>query len=329
MDKFSTRYSDLSNSEVNELYRSETWSRLTREEKLDALQELENRAAEGLGNKPCEVSLEQMNGAQKGYYQDGKIFINESLVEKGELRVQYDDGTTDTYQLLSANAELMDTIHHENFHGYQMESIDGRVEHNNADEVELWSANKDSYIGSELELPTYRIQPLEKSAYAHAEAQTKAAFGEIEAKYGVDKGFQEYLKDIKEDTFENALAEAQELYGVDNIENALNEKMLKDYRESLAKSASNEVAVASGSADSTSNEAAAISSSADSTSNEAAAISSSADSTSNGANAISGSEDSASNEAAATSGSADTENSSSTLEDAPLEQIADDNEDSL
>ena len=230
MNFYPTRYSGLTNPEVNELYRSETWAGLNRDERLDALQELENRSAEACGNQPCEVMLEQMNGARYGYYSNWEIYVNESLVASGEFTVQYEDGSTASYSPADTNAQLMDTIHHENYHAYQSDAIHGIVNHNNAAEVEQWRANwdNDNYISGND--PLYRIQSLEKSAFEHGETQTKAALDGIEAKYGADAGYQEYLDSISENSYGNALVEAKELYGNENIESVLNEQMLLGYQ---------------------------------------------------------------------------------------------------
>jgi hypothetical protein len=230
MNFYPTRYSELSNSEVNELYRSQNWDGMNRDERLDALQELENRSAAMCGNQPCEVFLEQMNGARYGYYHNGEIYVNESLVEHGEFVARYEDGTAASYAPADANVQLMDTIHHENYHAYQSDAINGIVEHDNAAEVELWRANWDNnnYISGGD--PLYRVQSLEKSAFEHGEAQTKAAFEEIEAKYGTDAAYREYLDSISENSYENALANAKELYADENIEVTLNEQMVQNYQ---------------------------------------------------------------------------------------------------
>jgi hypothetical protein len=232
MDPFPTRYSGLSNSEVNELYRSETWDGLNRDERLDALQELENRSAESLGNRPCEVRLEQMEGAAYGGYSDGVIYVNEGLVENGELTVNFEDGTTMQYTPDDTNAQLMDTIHHENYHSYQDEVINGRLEHSDQAEAELWRANDENYIRGSDNESLYRVQSLERSAFDHGEIQTKAAFEEIEAKYGADDGFQTYQENIS-NSYENALTTAQTQYG-ENVQENLDNHMLANYSGSHA-----------------------------------------------------------------------------------------------
>lgn len=236
MNFYPTRYTELTNAEVNELYRSETWEGLSRDERLDALQELENRSAGSLGNLPCEVELEHMNGAQYGVYCDGVIYVNESLVENGEFTVQYEDSTTDSYSPTDTNAQLMDTIHHENYHAYQDDTIHGRVEHDNVAEVEQWKANDEYYI---RDGQFYRLQSLEKSAFEHGEAQTKAAFEEIEAKYGADAGYRDYLENI-EGGYEKAVAHA-ERFGDENIAGTLNQTILDKYQANHAESNTNDV----------------------------------------------------------------------------------------
>jgi len=234
MNTYSTRYSRLSDAEVNELYRSDTWTRLNGKERLEALQELENRSAKICGNQPYKVQLEKMNGATYGGYHNGKIYINKDLVENGNFVVQYRDGSTQSFALLDANAQLMDTIHHENYHAYQDDAIHGRVKHSNPAEVEQWRANftQGNYIRSEEDHNLYRIQSLEKPAFERGESQTRAAFERIEAKHGKDPGYQEYLKSTEKNSYEKALASAKHQYGDENIENTINDRMRQNYQAS-------------------------------------------------------------------------------------------------
>jgi hypothetical protein len=249
MNPYPTRYSELSNAEVNELYRSETWDELSRDERLDALQELENRSAEELGNRPCEVKLEPMDGYQYGGYSNGEITLNEHLVTNGEFVTEHLDGSVEREAIADVNAQMMDTIHHENFHAYQDDVVSGRLEHSNAEDAELWSANwsNDEYIEPDDPSGCYGIQSLERSASEHGQAQTKAAFEEIEAKYGEDAGYQEYLKSIESDSYENALNHAQTISGDENIQETIDNDMLANYRASQSESYSSDSSLARGS----------------------------------------------------------------------------------
>ena len=228
MNSYSTRYASLSDEEVNELYQYELWKSLSNSERFEALQELENRTAFECGNHPCEIFLEEMNGAQYRYYYDGRIYINQSLVYNGEFHVEFDDGTNMSYTVLDSNSQLMDTIHHENYHAYQREAIDGIDLHNNQGELELWKANDENYTS---EYPFYRIQSIEATAFDRCELKTQAAFELIEKKYGEDRGYQEYLSRICESGYDEALCEAKELTGVDNIQQVYNDELLSLYAD--------------------------------------------------------------------------------------------------
>lgn len=236
MDVFHTRYGDLTNEQVNELYRSDTWEGLSHGERLDALQELENRSAVELGNKPCEVMLKPMEGAYGAYQDGGRIYLNKSLVETGDLVVHNENGDVlASFHPDDTNAQLMDTIHHENYHAYQYEAINGIVNHENAAEVEQWKANwpVEKYIRANDPEHCYRLQSVEKSAFSNGEAQTKRAFEAIEAKYGIDAGYQSYLESISENSFEHELEQAQAITGDANIENSVNQRMLDNYQASI------------------------------------------------------------------------------------------------
>lgn len=252
MDFYHTRYSELSNAEVNELYRSDNWAGMTRNQRLDALQELENRSAAACGNQPCPVRTEEMNGYLYGGYANGEIVLNEHLVADGEFVTRYQDGSIERESVDGINAQMMDTIHHENYHAYQDEVVHGQLEHSDAEEAELWKANwpDEQYISGDDPSECYRIQSLEKSAFAHGEAETKAAFGEIEAKYGEDAGYQQYLGDIEADSYENALANAKKVNSDENIEETVNNRMLEAYQadQEAAQTSSTETSSAEASA---------------------------------------------------------------------------------
>ncbi|MDR0918188.1 MAG: hypothetical protein LBM93_02910 [Oscillospiraceae bacterium] len=236
MNFYPTRYNELSNQEVNELYRSETWSELSRNERLDALQELENRSSEELGIEPCEVRLEHMEGATYGGYNDGVIYLNENLVENGEFSVTFEDGTTQSFKQEDVNAQLMDTIHHENYHSYQDNAIHGMIEHDNTAEVEQWRANwaQENYIDGNDPEHCYRLQSLEKTAFEHGEANTTQAFDEIQTKYGEDAGYQSYLENINEYSYENELEQAKSITGDENIEQTVNQRIMDNYQANQA-----------------------------------------------------------------------------------------------
>jgi len=231
MNYYPTRYSGLTDSGVNDLYRSDTWSNLERSERLDAIQELANRSAQICGNRPCEVKLEKMNGSTYGYYQNGGIFINESLVESGELSVEFDDGTSMSYAVPGANAQIMNTIHHENYHAYQNDVVNGHTNHNNSAETELWRANwnNNNYIRYDENPLLYRLQSIERSAFDYGDTRTKSAFDRIEALYGADSGYQNYYNSYGDKGYTNALSKASKTYG-QNIEEMLAESMLQNYR---------------------------------------------------------------------------------------------------
>jgi len=230
--RYITQYDDLTYDEVQELYRQDVWQNLSAEQRYDALQELENRAAEENGISPCLVRPENMNGAVYGGYCNGEIIINSNLVERGEFVHTYvnEDGVvdTDTYQIEGANAELMDTMYHENFHSYQDNVLSGRVEHHDAEEVQRWRDNSyqegiyiDNRCGTYDDL--YRIQDYEKSAFARGEEKTKEAFESMEDKYGADEGYDRYKDNVEANSYDNALARAQDRYDdVDIDKNYIN-----------------------------------------------------------------------------------------------------------
>ena len=234
MYTFRTRYSDLTDSQVNELFREETWSSLDPSRRLDALQELEVRTALACGNRPCEVRTEDMNGYLFGGYADDEIVLNRHLVEEGGFVTDFGNGEVVFDRVDGLNAQMMDTIHHENYHAYQDQVIHGEIRHSDAAEAELWAANwpSEQYIDCNDPSGCYRIQSLERTAFAHGEACTKEAFAEIEAKYGQDHGYRDYLEDIQRYSYDDALDDAIDISGDEHIRDTLDGQMLEAYHAS-------------------------------------------------------------------------------------------------
>ncbi|MBQ7593733.1 MAG: hypothetical protein IJU48_05200 [Synergistaceae bacterium] len=229
MASYTTRYSNYSNYQLNALYTTQNWNNLSSEERLDALQELANRSAEDLGNTPCEVILEDMNGSEYGYQLGGRIYVNRSLVQDGKLNYMDDKGNIiQSYTPKDTNAQLMDTIHHENFHAYQIEAIEGKISHDDTRELQTWTANDAYYIDSGT---FYRIQSIESSAFNHGEDKTKSAFEELSIEFGEDQGYQEYLNSIDANSYDAALAKAQDETGDENIQQTLDDSMISAYIE--------------------------------------------------------------------------------------------------
>ena len=235
-----TKYHFRSDSELYSLFSHQTWNSLNFNSKMAALQELENRAAKAYGNTPRRVVAETMQGSKYGGYNsnDDVIRLNRGLIESGRFTYR-DENTgkiTDSRKMNSANAELVDTIYHENYHAYQQDVVNGRIQHPDKREAELWRANLERdenghlvrYCSSDLD---YRIQSSERSAWKTGESETRRVFDTIEKENGPDPGYAEYKRDLVKNSYEKKLAEAKAISGNPYYREDLDEGMLKDYAQ--------------------------------------------------------------------------------------------------
>lgn len=129
------------------------WQEASILERLDTLQNLENELAAIQNRKPQKVVAEPMKAW--GYYtkEDDCIHLNPILLSNPELR-----------------DKAIETIAHEGRHAYQWHAITHPGFHNNAKEVEYWTANLDSqhYLPCDLYgFDLYSRQPVELDAFKY------------------------------------------------------------------------------------------------------------------------------------------------------------------
>ena len=224
---FYTRCRHLTDERLYALYRHEIWygsnerKPLCRTERLDALQELANRAALKLNTEPCRVIAKPINGPRYGYYNaaENAIIVNEHLINNDELVINTKRGKRHCKEVFDANAQLMDTVFHETFHAYQIDVLMHPDKHPDECRALQWKTNmlKGNYYSLEEDFLRYRIQHVEKSAFDHAERQTAEVF---ENQFAKDVGYQAYTEDIQKNSFENVLEKAKQKYGKD-VETAM------------------------------------------------------------------------------------------------------------
>ncbi len=205
---------------------------------MAALQELENRVAKSYGNAPRRVVAQTMRtGYTYGGYshKDDVIQINRDLIESARLTCEK-DGLSVSSIKNNANAELVDTIFHENYHAYQRDVIDGKISHPDKREAAIWATNlkRDQngnlvhYLSDGIE---YRIQSCERTAFREGESGTRRVFGMLEKEYGPDYGYADYQRNLANDSYEKQLAYAQACSGNPYFQEDLDEEMLQQYAQ--------------------------------------------------------------------------------------------------
>ncbi len=205
-------YSYYSNAQLHSLFSSGRWDDLSFEDRIDACQEVENRYAKANGVTPCIIQTKQMQGCTYGYQAGNTITLNESLLKSGTFIQSYTDSTGNTktkeISVIAPNWNTLDTIYHEGTHGIQ--EATGRI--------------PNTYIRSEVDCSLYRIQGIEKEAFAMGQLKTLEAISDVEEYTGeCDPLQKDYIEYVKIDSFNSALEASIEAYKDPNIEQTLND----------------------------------------------------------------------------------------------------------
>lgn len=206
----STGYEGYSQIQLHSMFSTENWSRLSLEDKINACQEVENRYATENNVQPCNVTHEPMNGASYGWQSGNTICLNTSLVRDGVFITTYTDSNGQRCLVetpaLAPSWNTLDTLYHEGTHGIQKET--GRM--------------PSTYISPSMDGDLYRIQGIEKEAYAMGQSKTLDALSEVEQSSGkYDASRNDYFATVRNDSFQAALQDAAQHYNDPNIESTL------------------------------------------------------------------------------------------------------------
>ena len=144
--------------------RFEDWKNLTPQERLEAMQKVENAAAEVAHRPACMVNVQSMEAGQFGYYnpRDNTITLNSNYLE----------GDYESYK------ETLDTIIHEGRHAYQHYNVEVRQVHPSDGDCKNWDENLNEValfpeyygyqVAEEVGPLRYWMQPVEADARAFA-----------------------------------------------------------------------------------------------------------------------------------------------------------------
>lgn len=205
-----TIYENYSQNQLTALFSSENWQSLSFAERMNACQEVENRYAAENNVQPCTVTHQPMNGACYGWQSGNTICLNSYLVADGQFCTQYTDqnGNIPTVRTdaLAPGWNTLDTVYHEGTHGIQEQT--GRM--------------PSTYISPEMDGDLYRIQGIEKEAYAVGQSKTLDALSNYEKNAGhLDANRDDYIASVRNDSFQSAFSEAAQNYNDPNIEQTL------------------------------------------------------------------------------------------------------------
>lgn len=210
MSIYNTNYENYSQSQLTALFSSDTWKSLSFSQRLNACQEIENRYAMENNVHPCTITYQPMNGACYGWQNGNTICLNSYLLQDGQFCTNFKDSYGNVQSIrtdvLAPGWNTLDTVFHEGTHGMQEQS--GRM--------------PSTYISPEMDGNLYRIQGIEKEAYANGQMKTLEALSNYEKEVGhMDPERSEYIASVKADSFQAALIDASQNYNDSNIEQTL------------------------------------------------------------------------------------------------------------
>ena len=229
---YDTRYDTLTQGQLHALFSSAQWSGLSLEERLDACQEVANRYAAEHHVEPCLVTHCPMDGGTYGEQFNNTIYLNTYLVRDGQFCSYLKDENknylmdengnylTERTNVFAPNWNTLDTVYHESTHGIQ----------------EVLAQIPSTYIDPDMDRDLYRIQGVEKEAYAVGQSRTLQALSDYEQATGkFDPARLDYFTSARNDSFQTALSDAARHYNDPNIEQTL-ATVIQDREDNVVRS---------------------------------------------------------------------------------------------
>ena len=145
--------------------RFEEWSKLSLEQRVELLNQLETKIAEIEHRPVCPIDIEDLGpiktdgkiGGHMGYHENNpnrgeRIVINSELVNSNDPRCHY---------------EVLDTLIHEGRHSYQTYNLEHRQTHTSKGDLENWKINLEKYGYQNAQFSGFKLywmQPIEADA---------------------------------------------------------------------------------------------------------------------------------------------------------------------
>ncbi|KJS30769.1 MAG: hypothetical protein VR64_14660 [Desulfatitalea sp. BRH_c12] len=190
-------------NDYQNIFMPELWQHLTFDQRVAALQVLENDHASQSGREPYQIKPMEMPDISHG----GQMVAAEKLIVINAAHIQ-----NPTYEYVA-----LYTVLHEGRHAYQRAAIEKEGFHPDHEQVRSWKENAVFYIPSseQMYIP-YRIQPLERDANAYAKVEVDKIVSRLEQAYGKNDIFQQYASHMESETRMVDIA-AREKFGDDYI----------------------------------------------------------------------------------------------------------------
>ena len=228
---------DLSAMEYKDLCRcftADIWAGLSPAQRKEACQALEDHFAAEQGRPSKLIILTHFDGACYGCWSPGEdvIQLNESLVNSGAFTYK----TLTDQPLPDASLQIFDTVAHEGYHAYQSYAVEHPEAHADKAQLREWrendaqvSAAEYNYIPFDKDSALYRVQPLERDAFAYGEEKTHEAFGGLTLTDEAQLGYEAYCQNCDFRSYDGALAEArrQNPYALEDMRAQMHENCVR------------------------------------------------------------------------------------------------------
>lgn len=230
MLRYDTQYAGLKENEVYCLFGTEAWAQLDEHQRLDALQEIENRIAAREGREPYRVALvpdDEWEPGLMGYMQF-------SMTERPTIHLNgcffMDAEDLDFLDMDYSAVTALHTLLHEGRHCFQREAVVNGDDRIDPGTLRDWAANVVHYFcddETEGQFGVYEFQPLERDANAFAAQTVQDIYRHIVNLTGErDEGFEAELGRLLIERYASGL----------NVALNVDEDLLDDYREQMAES---------------------------------------------------------------------------------------------
>lgn len=243
---YPTRYGNLSDEDLYSMYRGAVYGGLKDDEKLDLLQETVNRDAAERGELGAPlVQYDTLPSDESARAVDGNIYVDYDKTAKGLQSANY-NGTTTQREMDDYNVQALNSVLHENEHCWQNQVIDGTIEIDDQQLTNEYRANNFT-VSAVLQDGNYRLgsqymtgenpggyymyyfQSTERDAFLTAEQKTDSLLHGIISKYGNEKSFEAYAKDVEANGYQATEQRAARLFQNPNFEKDLNQALQNQY----------------------------------------------------------------------------------------------------
>ncbi|MEK4799960.1 hypothetical protein NYE37_13740 [Thermoactinomyces sp. FSL K6-2592] len=188
------------------IFHASNWFNATPEERLEALQSLENEYARLQGRSPAIVRILEDPEVENAQFIKGTPGFTRDIIEIEKELIDFSIGGNKKFSFRVTNVFACHALLHEGRHAYQHYAIDHPEIHPDKEQVQKWRENNEVYYCRPKHY--YHFQPVELDAEKFARNEMKKIFRELEKEFGEDYAFQRYKQYIEAmDRFYEKLAD--------------------------------------------------------------------------------------------------------------------------